>query len=102
MLGEDVPIPIFVPLSNIIESAKVVAFDHLLIKLVVPLPANPPPFASTYDLTAALVGIVVLLLKFSIPSVEVTNCVIVTPVPVSFNEPHSSTELTLKSPAVFK
>ena len=57
---------------------------------------------STYNLTAALVGSVVLLSKFSMPSVEVTNCVIVTPVPVSFKEPHSSMEVTLKSPAVFK
>ena len=57
---------------------------------------------STYNLTAALVGTVVSLLKFCIPLAAVTNCVIVTPVPVSFSDPHSNTAVTLKSPAVFK
>ena len=80
-------------------SLPLVVFPNTKTSANVSVVAN---LVSTYNLTAALVGTVVSLLKFCIPFDAVTNCVIVTPVPVSFKEPHSNIDVTLKSPAVFK
>ena len=102
--SELVPNIILLESVNVISSPALTAISVPLVVLPKPKTCvnDSPGLLSTYNLTAALVGIVVSLSKFSIPFAAVTNCVIVTPVPVSFKEPHSSIAVTLKSPAVFK